>query len=221
MSIASVFALDFRSVCEHRRLNWKRRFEEARRTGEPMEATIVAGALQRAARPLRPPARAAEDVRGTLSGVREIRNGLGDAGASMLFSGRPGPPSRCPILLLPAVDARDGYDAIQMEEMDDFTVTLVPRSLSGGWKRRATDRIYRQATHLFPGVNGCTESAYRIRCPGGKDHGPLARHGRTAGTVQRAVGRSPVMAWCVCSSWAEISTEKGVIFCWNGRQAKK
>ncbi len=91
-------------------------------------------------------------IKGTLRGVHEIRLGLGQAG-------------RCDAILWATWAAKSVPDLVQstpsflvmdmtplqMEAMGDlYGYTRARARFGGGWKRRATNRLYAAATHLFP-----------------------------------------------------------------------
>ena len=91
-------------------------------------------------------------IQGTLRGVREIRDGLGDAGRFDAIVWATWAAKSVPDLVAaaPAFLIMD-MTPVQMESMGAlYGYTSSRARLFGGWKRRATERIYRQASALFP-----------------------------------------------------------------------
>ncbi len=88
-------------------------------------------------------------VKGTLRGVREIRDGWMDCDAALwaTWAAKSVPDL---VAAAPAFLVMDMTPA-QMEGMGDlYGYSRARARLGGGWKRRATERLYRQAAHLFP-----------------------------------------------------------------------
>ena len=91
-------------------------------------------------------------IKGTLRGVREIRDGIGngrkfDAVLWATWAAKSVPDL---VKAAPAFLVMD-MTPTQMEAMGKhYNYTRSRARLAGGWKRRATARLYAQATHLFP-----------------------------------------------------------------------
>lgn len=91
-------------------------------------------------------------IKGSLRGMREIRDGLGDARrfdaiiwATWAAKGVPDLVAAAPAFLIMDMTP------VQMEAMGELYGYSRRRArFLGGWKRRSTERIYRQATALFP-----------------------------------------------------------------------
>lgn len=93
-----------------------------------------------------------KSIKGTLRGIREIRDGLGDARRfdAALWATWTAKSVMDLVAAAPAFLVMD-MTPIQMEEMGaHYGYTRSRARFLGGWKRRATERLYRQATHLFP-----------------------------------------------------------------------
>ncbi len=91
-------------------------------------------------------------IRGTLRGIREIRDGVGDmrrfdaaVWATWAAKSVPDLVGAAPAFLIMDMTP------IQMEAMGRlYGYSSARARFLGGWKRRAVDRLYRQAAHLFP-----------------------------------------------------------------------
>lgn len=91
-------------------------------------------------------------VRGTLRGIHEIRQGLGDGQGfdAMLWATWAAKSVPDLVAAAPAYLVMDATP-LQMERMGHhYGYTSRRARFLGNWKRRATDRLYRQAAHLFP-----------------------------------------------------------------------
>ena len=91
-------------------------------------------------------------IKGTLRGVREIRDGLGDAARFQAVLWATWAAKSVPDLVraAPAFLVMD-MTPVQMEAMgEQYGYTQARARLGAGWKRRATDRLYGAARHLFP-----------------------------------------------------------------------
>jgi hypothetical protein len=90
-------------------------------------------------------------VRGTLRGVREIRDGLRSQRLdSVLWATWAAKSVPDLVAAAPAVLVMD-MTPTQMEAMGaHYNYTSSRARLLGGWKRRATDRLYRTAQHFYP-----------------------------------------------------------------------
>jgi glycosyltransferase involved in cell wall biosynthesis len=92
------------------------------------------------------------EFKGTLRGIREIRDGLGNARRFQAALWATWAAKSVPDLVAaaPAFVVMD-MTPVQMEAMGErYGYTRARARFMGGWKRRATQRLYRQATHLFP-----------------------------------------------------------------------
>ncbi len=93
-----------------------------------------------------------KSIQGTLRGIHEIRQGLGDARQfdAVLWATWTAKSVLDLVAAKPAFLVMD-MTPIQMEEMGKhYGYTRSRARFLGGWKQRATERLYRQATHLFP-----------------------------------------------------------------------
>lgn len=93
-----------------------------------------------------------QSIKGTLRGIREIRQGLGDAHRfdAALWATWTAKSVLDLVAAAPAFLVMD-MTPIQREEMGQhYGYTRSRARFLGGWKQRATERLYRQATHLFP-----------------------------------------------------------------------
>ncbi len=93
-----------------------------------------------------------QQIKGTLSGVREIRAGLGDARRFDAIIWATWAAKNVPDLVsaAPSFVVMD-MTPVQMEAMGaQYGYTASRAGFLRGWKRRATERLYRQATTLFP-----------------------------------------------------------------------
>lgn len=94
-----------------------------------------------------------EGIKGTLRGVREIRDALGgNAGRfdAMLWATWAAKSVPDLVAAAPSVLVMD-MTPMQMEAMGErYGYTRGRARFLGGWKRRATDRLYAEARHLFP-----------------------------------------------------------------------
>lgn len=90
-------------------------------------------------------------MRGTLRGVREIRDGLASQRLdSVLWATWAAKSVPDLVAAAPAVLVMD-MTPTQMEAMGaHYNYTSSRARLLGGWKRRATDRLYRNAQHFYP-----------------------------------------------------------------------
>ncbi|MBV9852430.1 MAG: glycosyltransferase family 4 protein [Armatimonadetes bacterium] len=91
-------------------------------------------------------------IKGTLRGVREIRDGWRQAGCPDAALWATWAAKSVPDLVAaaPAFLAMD-MTPTQMEAMGAlYGYSRARARLGGGWKRRATERLYRRAAHLFP-----------------------------------------------------------------------
>ncbi len=91
-------------------------------------------------------------IKGTLRGVREIRDGLRAAGPrdALLWASWAAKSVPDLVKAAPSFLVMDMTPA-QMEAMGaQYGYSRARARLGGGWKRRATDRVYQAATHLFP-----------------------------------------------------------------------
>lgn len=103
-----------------------------------------------------------KSVRGTLAGVREIRHGLGRDQFDGILWGTwaaksvPDLVSTAPAYLLMDMTP------VQMERMGElYGYTRARASFLGGWKRRATERLYNDAVHLFAWSDWVADSLKR------------------------------------------------------------
>jgi len=100
------------------------------------------------------------NLAGTLAGVREIRRGLGGQTPLEAVLWATWAAKSVPELVAsaPAFLVMD-MTPLQMENMGRlYGYTRARARLFGGWKRRATDRLYRQASHFFPWNTWVAES---------------------------------------------------------------
>ena len=142
------FVLDQQVGLKTQALNWERVAAE-----EPsVDAAIIpvcyqadAGLLSRL--PVLP-----SGIRGTLRGVGEIRAGLAEAGPrdAVLWATWAAKSVPASIQAAPAFLVMD-MTPIQMEAMGDrYGYGKARARFGAAWKRRATDRLYADARHLFP-----------------------------------------------------------------------
>ena len=92
------------------------------------------------------------EIKGTLRGIREIRAGLGDAGRFDAILWATWAAKSVPDLVAsaPSFLVMD-MTPVQMEAMGaHYGYTSSRARFLKGWKRRTTERLYRQATSLFP-----------------------------------------------------------------------
>ena len=91
-------------------------------------------------------------LKGSLRGVREIRHGLGDARRfdAVLWATWAAKSVPDLVAAAPSFLVMD-MTPVQMEAMGaHYGYTSSRARFLGGWKRRATERLYRQATSFFP-----------------------------------------------------------------------
>ena len=91
-------------------------------------------------------------IKGTLRGVQEIRQGLGQSGKLDAILWATWAAKSVPDLVrsAPSFLVMD-MTPLQMEAMGDlYGYSRARARFGGGWKRRATDRLYSAAAHFFP-----------------------------------------------------------------------
>jgi hypothetical protein len=99
-------------------------------------------------------------IRGTLVGTQEIRRGLAGIGELEAVLWATWAAKFVPDLVsrVPAFFALD-MTPVQMEQMGEhYGYTHARARFFGGWKRRATERLYEKAVHLFPWSDWVAES---------------------------------------------------------------
>ena len=161
-------------------------------------------------------------IKGTLRGVREIREGWATPAARRrLWATWAAKSVPDLVAAAPAFLVMD-MTPVQMEAMGAlYGYSRARARLGGGWKRRATERLYRQAAHLFPWndwVAASLRDDYGV--PAGKDHAGLA--GRGPGLVPaRPVGPARTTASCACCSSAATSRARAATCCCAGRARRR
>lgn len=104
-----------------------------------------------------------KSVKGTLAGIREIRSGIQDAGRleGVLWATWAAKSVLDLVARAPAFLRMD-MTPLQMEAMGElYGYTRSRARFLGGWKRRATERLYQSAVHLFPWNEWVAESLSR------------------------------------------------------------
>lgn len=157
-------------------------------------------------------------IQGTLRGVREIRAGLGDVSRFDAVLWATWAAKSVPELVraAPAALVMDMTPA-QMEAMGaQYGYSRARARLGAGWKRRATDRLYAGARHLFP-WNEWVAASLRDDYGVPADKITAVSPGVDHGCSSRTRPPGPVTAWCACCLSAGTSSARGATCCCAGR----
>ncbi len=142
------YVLDQQVGLRTQALNWERVAGE----DPSIEASWVPVCYEADAGPLARLPGLPSGIKGTLRGVREIRDGLERAGQQEAILWATWAAKSVPDLVQasPSFLVMD-MTPLQMEAMGELYGYSRARARFGaGWKRRATDRLYAAAAHLFP-----------------------------------------------------------------------
>ena len=142
------FVLDQQVGLKTQALNWERVAAE----DPSVDAAIVPICYQADAGFLSRLPGLPSSIRGTLRGVGEIRAGLAEAGPrdAVLWATWAAKSVPASVQAAPAFLVMD-MTPLQMEAMGDrYGYGKARARFGASWKRRATDRLYAEARHLFP-----------------------------------------------------------------------
>jgi len=152
------FVLDQQVGLKTQALNWERVASE----DPSIDASIVPVCYQADAGPLSRLPGLPSGIRGTLRGAGEIRAGLAGAGQrdAVLWATWAAKSVPASVRSAPAFLVMD-MTPVQMEAMGErYGYGRARARFGAGWKRRATDRLYAGARHLFP-WNGWVAASLR------------------------------------------------------------